>query len=89
VVTTHVWSTDDPGVAGECRYPVGKARNSTWCHIKKKGSVFILTFILWRNCAVSTPDILAIVRWESTVTLQKLSQITVFVNRVLQCLYIH
>jgi len=35
-VTIHVWSTDDPGVAGECSYPVGKARNSIQCHIKKR-----------------------------------------------------
>jgi hypothetical protein len=28
---THVtdWSTDDPGGAGQCRYVVAKARNST------------------------------------------------------------
>jgi hypothetical protein len=36
VVTTHAWSIVDTGVAGECRYLVGKARNSTWCHIRER-----------------------------------------------------
>jgi hypothetical protein len=30
------WSVDDPDVAGQCRHPVGKARNSNGCHILKK-----------------------------------------------------
>ena len=36
------WGTDDPGGAGQCRYPVGKARNSTRRHVKKEEEGIIL-----------------------------------------------
>jgi hypothetical protein len=43
------WSSDDCSGAGQCHYLVGKARNSTWCHIEKKkigGITLTLTCIL-------------------------------------------
>ena len=41
VLNARDWRTDDLGGAGQCRYPVGKARNSTRCHIKKKKKVLL------------------------------------------------
>lgn len=47
---THLtdWSTDDLGGAGQCRHPVGKARNFTWRHIQRKkigGITFLQTVV--------------------------------------------
>ena len=43
---THVtnWSTDNPGGDEQCRYPVGKARNYTLCHILKKTLEALLSY---------------------------------------------
>jgi hypothetical protein len=52
VLNARDWSSDDPGRAGQCLYPVGKTRKSTRRHIKKEeeteekeGITFTVTFL--------------------------------------------
>jgi len=61
VVTTDVWSTDDPGVAGECRYPVGKARNSTRCHTCAHTHKTLFSY--WCSCYEETVQCQHLIFW--------------------------